>query len=394
VSRPSTTKTQAADRPKRILILHSKYRSGPASGENRVVEDEARLLAEAGHEVTLVTPQLRSPSRVRLAAAGIRLVWSTASERRTVGLIRGLRPDVVHFHNLFPGLTPTAIRGVPDDVATIMTLHNYRLQCLPGTHFRDGRVCQDCLGRPPWPAVVHRCYQGSFAASGALASSLIVHRAVGTFDRVRRFLAISRFVKERHIAAGMSADKIEVKPHFTWPSARRTGPGHHFLYLGRLSAEKGIRPMVSSFADIPARLVIAGDGPEAELVRAAAPPNVEFTGTVPPARVAELLTGTRALVVPSAWDEPAGRVVLEAYAAGVPVLASRVGALPEFVLEGETGMLIPHNDARAWAAAFESLLDDARSTQMGDAAWAAWDREYRPAVGLRNLEAAYDGALG
>jgi glycosyltransferase involved in cell wall biosynthesis len=382
------------DRPKRILILHSRYRSGPASGENRVVEDEARLLADAGHDVTLVMPQLRPTSRLRLMGAGVRLVWSGSSQRRAAELVRRVHADLVHVHNLFPGLTPTALLGVPERTPIVMTLHNYRLQCLPGTHFRDGRVCEDCLGRPPWPGVVHRCYQGSVPASGALATSLTVHRALGTFERVRLFLAISRFVKGRHVASGTPAEKIRVKPHFTWPTARRAGPGRHFLYLGRLSAEKGVASIVSSFAGVPATLVIAGDGPDAGRLRASAPANVRFTGTVPPARVAELLSDARALVVPSAWHEPAGRAVLESYAAGVPVLASRMGALPEFVQENETGMLLPHGDQRAWVAGFERLLDDRESARMGEAAWATWNRDYRPAVGLRNLEAAYDAAVG
>lgn len=378
----------------RILILHSRYSSGPASGENRVVDDEARLLTEAGHQVELFAPELGRPSGLDLISAGLGTIWSRQAGEHVAKLIEHSKPDLVHCHNLFPSLSPSVIRATIEDIPVVMTLHNYRLRCLPGTLFRDGSVCEDCLGRTPWPGVVHRCYQTSFAASVALASSLVLHRGLGTFSRVRLFIAISEFVREKHIDGGIPASQIIVKPHFAWPVQRRDGPGEYFLFLGRLSPEKGVDVLLDAWKHVTAKLLIAGDGPDATRLRAMAPVNVEFTGTVEPDEVPRLLRGARALLVPSIWYEGAGRVVLEGYAAGVPVLASRVGALPEVVHDGITGLLLPTNKTKAWVEAAERMGDATESERMGEAGWNLWRETYSPETGLHNLQRTYRTALG
>jgi glycosyltransferase involved in cell wall biosynthesis len=377
----------------RILILHSRYRSGPASGENRVVEDEARLLTEAGHHVEVFTPELGRPSGLGLVSAGLGAIWSRHAVDRVTRLVARSQPDIVHCHNLFPALSPAVIRATRDVAPVVLTLHNYRLQCLPATLFRDGRICEDCLGHTPWPGVLHRCYQGSFAASAALASSLVVHRRIGTFTGIHLYLAISEFVRRKHIEGGLSPDRVIVKHHFTWQVERREGPGQYFLFLGRLSAEKGVDTLLRAWMQSRAKLLIVGGGPEATRLRAIAPSNVEFRGTVEPDEVQALLRHARSLVVPSTWYEGAGRVVLEAYAAGVPVLASRVGALPETVQDGVTGLLLPPAHAEAWAEAAERLLEDSESVQMGNAAWDLWNEQYSPKRGLEGIERAYRRAL-
>jgi glycosyltransferase involved in cell wall biosynthesis len=377
----------------RVLILHSRYSSGPASGENRVVDDEARLLTEAGHHVELFAPDLGRPAGLDLISAGLGTIWSRQAGEHVVKLIEQSTPDLVHCHNLFPSLSPSVIRASTEDIPVVMTLHNYRLRCLSATLFRDGRVCEDCLGRTPWPGIVHRCYQESLAASVALASSLVLHRVIGSFGRVRLFIAISEFVREKHIEGGISPSQIIAKPHFVWPVQRRESPGEYFLYLGRLAPEKGVDFLLGAWKHVAAKLLIAGDGPDSTRLRGIAPANVEFRGTIEPDEVPRLLRGARALLVPSTWYEGAGRVVLEAYAAGVPVLATRVGALPEVVRDGITGLLLPTNDTRAWVEATERIGDDTESKRMGEAGWELWRERYSPETGLENLQRAYRRAL-
>jgi glycosyltransferase involved in cell wall biosynthesis len=372
----------------RILILHSRYRSGPVSGENRVVDDEARLLTEGGHEVRVFAPTLGRPSGRELVAAAAGTMWSASAASRVRSLVRAFRPDVVHCHNLFPGLSPAVLRAT-DDVPLAMTLHNYRLHCLPATYHRDGRPCRDCVGRTPWPGVAHRCYQSTSAASAVLAGSLVLHRAIGTFDMIDRFVAISGFVRQAHVEAGIAPGRIAVKPHFVWPSRPRSGAGDHFLYLGRLTPEKGVASLLEAWRGIDAPLVVAGDGPEAPRLRATAPASVRFVGPVAPDRVDALLRGARALLVPSLWEEPAGRVVLEAYAAAVPVVVSPMGGLPELVLHEETGLIVPAGDVEAWAAGVERLREDEESTRMGEAGRRFWTGAHTPEHGLRALEGLY-----
>jgi len=309
----------------RILVIHSTYRSGPASGENRVVEDEARLLSEGGHQVDVFAPQVSRADGIMKLATGLRLVWSPGAAYEVGRRVERQRPDIVHCHNMFPALSPAVLRATAD-VPVVLTLHNYRLLCLPSTFLRNGDVCEDCLGRVPWPGVLHGCYQGSHAASALLASSLLLHREIGTFDRIRRYIAISEFVRRKHVDAGVPPDQIVVKPHFAWPVERREGPGDYFLYLGRLSAEKGVSTLLDTWKGVKSRLLVVGDGPERGRLMGKGLPNVEFKATVGPDEVPALLRGARAVLSPSVSHEGAGRVVLEAYAAGVrSSSAMRVG---------------------------------------------------------------------
>jgi glycosyltransferase involved in cell wall biosynthesis len=374
----------------RVLVLHSRYLSGTSSGENRVVEDEVELLRSAGHEVRLWGPSpedAAGASRPRLAA---RAVWSRAAVRQVARLAAELHPDVVHVHNLYPMLSPAVLRTAAAPV--VVTLHNYRLLCLPATFLRDDRACEDCLGKLPWRGV-HRCYRGSAAGSAALAASLGLHRRAGTFRHVAAFLAVSEFVRDKHVEAGMDAGRIRVKPNFVAPMPRRAGPGGDFLYLGRLSPEKGLDRLVGQWRDVPGRLVVVGDGPDRARLEAAAPDTVEFRGSVPPDQVGPYLARARALVLPSICYEGAPRTVVEAYAAGVPVIANRNGALPSVVADGVTGLLVDPARPGGWRDALGQLGDDAASVRLGEGAFAAWHSRYSPEQGLADLEAAYTAVM-
>jgi glycosyltransferase involved in cell wall biosynthesis len=369
----------------RILVLHSRYASGHLSGENRVVADEARLLEEAGHEVCVWAPSGEGLRGARALRAGVQAVWSRAAAKA----VRDFGPDIVHCHNLFPLLSPSVLRQASGDAPVVVTLHNYRLLCLPATFVRDGRSCEDCLGCVPWRGAVYGCYRGSRAASTPLALSLTLHRAIRSFDRVSLYLAVSRFVREKHVQAGFPRAQIRVKPNFVWPAERRRGAGDAFLYVGRLAPEKGIRELVEAWRAVPAPLVVVGDGPEAVRLRSPLPPNVELRPPVPPDEIPDLLASARALVFPTLAYEGAPRTILEAFAAGVPVLARATGAVPELVEDGVSGLLLPSLAPAEVAAAAERLLDDAEAERMGEAAWTTWRDRYSPERGLANLEQAY-----
>jgi glycosyltransferase involved in cell wall biosynthesis len=378
----------------RILVLHSRYLSGGVSGENRVVDDETKLLREAGHQVWLWDPTPTTTSGLQLLRVGVKTIWSTSAVTKVRELIRQTRADIVHCHNLFPELSPAVLREASSQAAVVMTLHNFRSLCLPATFVRDGRVCEDCLGRLPWPGVVHGCYRGSKAGSAVLASSLALHRTLGTFDRTTLYFAVSEFIKQKHVQAGWAHDRISVKSNFAWPSRRREGSGEYFLYLGRLSAEKGISTLLEAFEELPAPLIVVGDGPQADELRAmTSSPSIHFRGAVSPSEVDSLLRRARALLVPSIWYEGQPRGILEAYAAGVPVVASDIGGLPEAVVDGVTGFLVPAGNPKPWMRAVERLLEDAEAERLADGAWLRWHERYTPEQGLEGLESAYERAL-
>ena len=267
--------------------------------------------------------------------------------------------------------------------------------CIAGTFYRDGHVCQDCHRRAPWPGVVHRCYRGSGAQSAVLAASLAIGRARRVFESVHRFLAVSSFIREKHVEAGFPPNRVLVKANFVPEQVHREGPGGYFLVLSRLSIEKGVSAIVREWDSGLGELRIAGDGPErGEIERLAKGRGVRLEGSVEPAEIPALLAGARALLLPSSWFEGQPRVVLEAYAAGVPVVASRIGGLAEVVVDGETGITVP-NGPGAWREAVARLADDdVLSNHLGQGAYGHWRERFSPERGLAGLEAAYHEALG
>jgi glycosyltransferase involved in cell wall biosynthesis len=381
----------------RILILHSRYLSGDVSGENRVVDDESRLLREAGHDVRVWAPEPDVAGRAGQVRAGISAIWSSAAAHEVEQAVRRHRIQIVHVHNLFPSMSPSTLRAAARaGAAVVMTLHNYRLMCLPASLLREGRICELCVGHVPWEGVRHRCYRDSVAGSAVLAASLSVHRAAGSFDRVDRFLAVSDFVRAKHIEAGLPGDRITVRANFAWSAPARTGPGDHFLFAGRLAPEKGVDTLLRAWAEAPdlLPLVVVGDGPEEDRLRDLAPPGVRFLGRVTAAEMPPLMRGARALLVPSRWYEAAlPRVVLEAYAAGVPAVAADIGALSDGVVDGVCGILVAPEAPAAWVEALRRLAAPGEAERMGAGAQDVWSGRYSPERGLATLESAYAEVL-
>jgi glycosyltransferase involved in cell wall biosynthesis len=359
-----------------------------------VLGDDIKLLTDAGHEVRSWSPSPGTSPRQQ-AKAAVQALWSAEAVAHVRELVGGWGAEIVHCHNLFPLLSPAVIREASAAGAgVVMTLHNYRLMCLAGSFHRDGHTCEECLGHAPWRGVVHRCYRGSAMGSAVLTTSLVAHRSIGTFDRVDRFIAVSGFVERKHVEAGIAAERIGVSPQFAWPTTRREGPGEYFLYLGRLTREKGANSLVEAWRQDMGRLLVVGDGPEMAHLKAVACPAVEFRGLVPGDEVPALLRGALALLVPSLANDPAPRSVTEAYAAGVAVLASATGGLTEMVREGESGLLLGAGVADEWRAAVRRLSDEAEAIRLGEGAWRLWSEMHRPEHSLKRLESTYDAALG
>jgi glycosyltransferase involved in cell wall biosynthesis len=226
-----------------------------------------------------------------------------------------------------------------------------------------------------------------------MAASLSLHRAIGSFEHVTMFLPVSRFVRDKYLEAGLTSSRMVVKPNFCWPQPRRSGAGEYFLYVGRLAPEKDVRTLLKAWRSIRTPLILAGDGPDRKALEALAPERVEFRGTVSPEDVTTLLKGARALLFPTRGNEGAGRSVIEAYAAGVPVIATGLGALPELVEHGVSGLLVPPGETDAWVEAVETLVDAATAVRLGEGALDRWARLHSPERGLVELEGAYRAAL-
>jgi glycosyltransferase involved in cell wall biosynthesis len=264
----------------RILIVHNRYRSEMPSGENFAAEEEEALLIEHGCNVerfVVDSDEIASWSLAKRLALPARVVWSTDGYRRTRFAIERSRPEVIHFHNTFPLLSPSALWAAhKSGVAVVQTLHNFRPLCANASFFRKGQVCESCLGRVPFPAIRYGCYRGSVAATIPVAAMEAFHRLLRTWTRcVDMFITPSNFVRRKYIEAGWPAAQVVVKPNCAKdPGARRSGAGDGFLCLSRLGREKGIDVLVDAwgqaFSETSQRLTIVGHGDEEATLGAAA----------------------------------------------------------------------------------------------------------------------------
>lgn len=378
---------------RRVLVVHNAYQQ--RGGEDSVVESEVALLREHGHEVELLLRHNDEVSRLSRVDVALQTLWSRETTRDMAERIGRFRPDVVHVHNTLPLVSPSVFwaaagAGVP----AVMTLHNFRLLCPQATLLRDGAICERCVGRAPVPAIVHRCYRESVVQTGGLVSMLMLHRGLGTFrNKVSRFIALTEFGRDKFIEGGLPAERIDVKPNFVhWmprpdSQARRGG-----LYVGRLSVEKGVEPLLQAMRLHPAHaLEIIGSGPFEKAVAEVA--GERWLGPVPLTEVLDRMRRASYLLVPSVCYEGFPRTIVEAFACGTPVIASRRGSLAELVEDGRTGLLFDPDDPMdmverlKWADANPDAM-----RRMGMVARSEYEERFSPQRNHELLMQVYDRA--
>jgi len=358
----------------KILCLHNYYQW--SGGEDRVFESEVGLLRAQGHEVLTYIRHNRDVDRLGKVVTALKTWWNPRTYRELSALLRQHRPHVVHATNLFPLISPSAYAaaracGVP----VVQSLHNFRLLCPDSTFFRQGRLCQDCLGKPlAWPGIWHGCYRGSRLGTAVVAGMQSWHRLLGTWrSQVARMLAPSEYVRRQFEGSGQAYAPLRVKPNFVSHDAGPgDGEGDFLLFVGRLVPEKGILTLLSALSESRLALKIVGQGPLEGQVRdwVASRENCQFLGFQSPSALPALMQKARCLVVPSLLPETFGLVAAEAFSCGTPVLASHLGALPEMVQEGVNGALVAPGDVLAWRQRLESsdqlvaLRSGARETYL------------------------------
>ena len=385
----------------RVVQVHTRYRQ--AGGEDQVVAAERLLLEEAGIEVEQVIFDNAELRESRSLAGDLRLatsaVWSRSAQRRVQAALTARQPQVMHVHNTFAAASPSvyaaaSAHGVP----VVQSLHNYRLVCPAATTFRDGRPCTDCVGRRlPWPAIVHSCIRGSRAQSVVAATTLGVHRALGTFDRgIDTYIVGTSFQRRLMMDGGLPDARIRVVPNFLEPDpGAGHGPRTGVLYVGRLTEEKGIATLLQAAEFVPGSVSVVGDGPLAPLVhKAAAAGRLRYLGPLWSGEMRDQLRGAAALAVPSIWFEGFPMVVVEAFAAGTPVIASRIGALADIVEDGVTGLLAEPGDADRLGERFAWAIDHpSELAGLGASARQRYELRYRGATHLAALLDIYEASI-
>lgn len=385
----------------RVLLAHNFYRSSAPSGEDEVVRSEQKLLEQNGFEVIPFTRHNDALGTGVRGAVGAALsnAWSFEALGALRRLVAERRPDVAHFHNTFPQISPAAYLACREaGVPVVQTLHNYRMFCANGLLNRQGEPCELCIGRAPLPALVHGCYRDSRIASAGMAFGSALHRARHTYQTmVDRFIVLTHFAAQRFIAHGIAAERIVVRGNCLPddPGVGRGGGGYA-LYVGRLTAEKGAGTMIRAWRELPnIPLRIAGDGElRGALEHEARGLPIEFLGRVSPARVIELMQNAELLVVPSECYEGFPRVVVEAFATGAPIVAADLGGLGELVGDGVEGAKFRAGSAAALAGAVVHLWhDQALRTRQRATNRARFECEYSPRSGLTSLRDVYRQAI-
>lgn len=307
----------------RIMLVHNYYGSSAPSGENKVFEAERAMLEKHGHKVAAYT---RHSDEIRNGSAIARLWGQIKGAMCTIGnpfaalavakMCREFKPDIVHFHNTFPLISPLAVRAASKYAPVIMTLHNYRATCAAGVPTRDGKVCAQCLDkRCAWDGVRYRCYRGSFFATLPLAINIALYRK-RLPKWVSRFIVLSEFQKRKMVEYGWPKEKFAVKGNFV----DRIGcvecveKKDQIVYVGRLSKEKGVKTLIKSF-----KMISNGGG-------------VIFLGNRNVEEVRRLMRESKLAILPSEWWETFGLTVIESMSEGTPVVVSNLGALSEIVL--------------------------------------------------------------
>jgi glycosyltransferase involved in cell wall biosynthesis len=377
-----------------ILVGHNYYQQ--PGGEDQVFAAEAALLESKGHRVIRYEECNSRIGNRNAAVAALGAVWSSKSARSLSDLVRLHKPDVVHFHNTFPLISPAAYYAVQrQGVPVVQTLHNFRLLCPGATLFREGSVCEECIERKSLlPAVRHGCYRGSRPATAAVATMLSVHRGLGTWQRkVDLYIAVSEFARRKFVDGGLPKSRVVVKPNFVSPDPGvGVGRGGYALFVGRLSAEKGISVLTSAWSeliDIP--LVVAGDGP---LAGTEWPRGVSWIGRKPREKILELMREARLLIFPSLWYEGAPMTIVEAFACGLPVIASNLGSMAETVDHERTGLLFDPGGAAdlarkvRWAFAHPEAME-----AMRVAARREYEEKYTAERNYKLLMAIYETAI-
>ena len=389
----------------KVLVVHNRYQQH--GGEDTAVIAEVTQFAAHGDIVVHYerhNDELRGLTLTETLKSGLETVWGWKAYRELKEIIAENKPDIAHFHNTFPLISPSGYYACAEtDIPVVQTLHNYRLLCPAATLMRKGDVCETCLGRTvPVSGVLHACYHKSFPQSAVLAAMLAAHKVLRTWStKVAAYIALSEFARQKFVQGGLPEDRIFVKPNFVFPDpGPKKGSGDYALFVGRLSAEKGLHILFQAWRRLSQRipLVVIGDGPMKEEIDAMKAqiglPEVNILGNIGSKEVLQWMRDARFLVCPSLWFEGFPLAVAEAFASAVPVIASRLGSLGEVVQHGRTGLHFTAGNCDDLAEKVEWAWTHCEQIeQMGRLARLEYERKYTAERNYRTLMRIYDQVL-
>ncbi|KAF6657878.1 glycosyltransferase family 4 protein [Paenibacillus polymyxa] len=388
----------------KVLIIHNYYQQ--SGGEDKVVEQESAMLRSRGIETEhyyVHNDSIQSKGLANMAKLAVEAAWSFPEFKRIKELLLRVKPDVVHVHNFFPVISPSVYHacerlGVP----VVQTLHNYRLICPAATFMRGNEVCEKCLHGTLLHSIRHGCYRGSQLQTIPVAAMIKFNELIGTWlHKVSRYIALTEFARDKFAESGIPLDRIAVKPNFIHHQtvkAKYDPNDRYLLFVGRISAEKGVRNLLQAWSQLEdrggLRLVIIGDGPQkAELAAAYSQEDIRFLGKQDGDTVLDCMSRAMYVMVPSIWYEGFPMTIVESYSVGTPVLCSRIGALEEIVEDGVTGFHFQHDDLENIKTVIRRAVAYENYAAMRQKVAENYAAHYTEEVNVKQLLAIYSEAM-
>ncbi len=385
----------------KFLFLHNKYTF--RGGEETIVGVETGLLREKGHEIVEYYKdnlEIENFSHFKKAS----MLWTTSWNRESYNEIKEMlvkhKPDVAHFHNILPQISPSAYYACKaEGVPMVQTLHNYRMICPDSQLLRDGAVCELCPADGLQNSLVYKCYRGSVIQTATVAMMIKYHRYLGTWNNiVDRYIASSQFLKSKLVEYGLPEKIISVKPNFIPEIERSYEDEGYAVFPARISKEKGIETLLKAWRMIKKdhRLKVLGDGPLAPRLKAeySTDSNISFLGKLDRDGVMKELAGCRTVILPAIWYENCPMTVIEAYANGKPVIGANIGALGEMIDHGATGFHTECGNENDLAEKIETLMGDKKlARRMGDKAREKYETVYNPESAYKSQMKIYEETI-
>lgn len=384
----------------RILIVHNRYQQ--QGGEDSVFEAEAELLATYGHDVErLIFDNKEIESRLDKILSGLRIFYNAHSAGKLQERILAFKPEIIHVHNFVPLASPAIFFVAKRNrIPIVATLHNYRLICPSATLFYNHKIYEKSVHSLfPVDAIIKGVYRDSRIQTAGLVAMTSFHNVTGTWRRkVDKFIVLTEFARNRFIDSALRVDKdqLALKPNFVAdPGNGSVTRDDSFLFVGRLSDEKGIDTLLAACNLREFKLTIVGDGPLRLKVEEAAHknPNIQYLGFQKKAAIFEILKGCRALIFPSVWFEGFGMTVIEAFATGTPVLGSRIGVVPEIITDNYDGLLFNPGDENDLILRIDQMNDPALVKRLSTNARNTYLERYTPEKNYMILIDIYNQAI-
>lgn len=330
----------------RILLIHNYYQQ--RGGEELAFENEISILKAGGHDVeSVIFKNETSSGFAGKSGAAIFAVYNFISAKKLKKVIRFFKPDVIHIHNMFFVASPSLLFVAGKlRIPVIVTLHNYRLICCNAVLLRDNKVCELCVNKSlPLHGIRYKCYRRSAIQSAWMTGITGVHKLLKTWEhKVTAYIVLTEFARKKllHSSLGASQEQMVIKPNFVFdPGDGKFPREDFFLFAGRISPEKGIESLIEAFTGLNEyKLMIAGDGPDKDRLQEKYKhnTNIIFAGKINREELLGILKRCKALIVPSLWYEMLPFIIIEAFATGTPVLASKLGSMQEMISDGYNGI--------------------------------------------------------